>query len=172
MRKMNKFHRRYLSPWNLIVLLLLGLMSQGCLYRGYGGYAYSDQHHAVQVSAHMNALVLGAAARAKIGPGITEVAIAGEVGLGTPEGDQFFYTYVGVNALNLGVIDQKFRLGVGSPWAQAGWGICEEYAGRSGVCYTIGVEAEAVVRFGPAEVEPFFGVVFGINEYEIPKLGK
>ena len=123
----------------------------------------SEQHHAVQLSAHADFIVAGASARAKVGPDIAEAGIGAEVGWSLPEKGEFFYGYLGLNFLNVGVIDEQFRIGAGSPYAQIGWGICEDSSNKTATCYTLGLEAEAMVRFAPTEVEPFYGLVFGIN---------
>ena len=158
------------SPrWLLVALVLLALMSQGCTWRGYAGYAASEQHHALQVSAHVDFIVIGGSTRVKVGPNIAEMGVGAEVGWSVPDDGEFFYCYGGLNVLNLGVVDEEFRVGAGSPYAQIGWGICEDSSNDTGTCYTLGLDTEAMVRFGPTEVEPFFGVVFGVNLFTAHK---
>jgi hypothetical protein len=154
----------------LLAIILVGLGSQGCFVRGYGGYSLSPERQAAQVSLHADMLMWGLSARARVGETIQEAAIAIEGGVSVPEDKQFFYAYVGVNVFQGGAIDGEFRWGSGSPWAHVGWGWCDgsPSSQQTGTCYTVGLDAEASVRFAPLELEPFLGISVGMNWWNVP----
>ena len=152
----------FMAGW----LALAVLVGQGCFLRGNLGYVLAEQHPAATLNAHVDVGYFGAGVRARVGENIQEAGAALEAGISVPEGDLLLYAYGGVNVLQAGIIDERFRFGAGSPWIEAGVGYCFVREKGQGLCATVGLDAEATLRFDPFEVEPYVGVTFGVVAYD------
>jgi hypothetical protein len=131
------------------------------------GYVSAERHPATTLNGHVDLGYLGAGVRGRLGKNIQEAGAAIEAGLTVPDGDLLLYAYGGVNVLQAGLVDDRLRFGAGSPWVEAGAGYCFKVERGQGVCATVGIDAEATLRFAPFEVEPYFGVTIGVVVFDM-----
>ncbi len=164
----------FMKTRQCLLFVLCALVLSGCFARTNAGYSFGPEHPAVNINAHANFALWGAALRGCFAGNIQEVGLAVEGGipfLGNQpkaDGDFISYMYAGVNVLQLGLIDGDGRIGAGSPWLQlcGGWCTGDE---QSGTCTTLNLDTEYSLRFGPFEAEPYIGVSLGFFFYNIPK---